>query len=121
MGAELGALKQEWIESRPPKIREIARRFPPDCYRLRDTRGHYHIYSYGETTDGRVVIQVAHGADSNLPGVMVFGIDPEELIHCSCGRWEWPSEEQTLITAALLEEKWGVAVTPERLEDDDGS
>lgn len=85
---------QKWIDERPPAVRAVALRFPPDgCYRIHG-RGHYIIRSYGEQADGAVSLTMAHGRDSFLPGVAVFGIDPEKLEACGCGKWKWPSSDQ---------------------------
>lgn len=79
---------EDWLASRPPKVRDVARRFPPDtCYRCTEDRGHYAIYSYEETGAGPVTVKLIHGADSFLPFVRVFGVDPETLLKCGCGNW----------------------------------
>jgi hypothetical protein len=82
---------RRWINERPPAVRKVALCFPPDtCYRMGD-RGHYSIYSYKEGKDDRVTLTMAHGRDSFLPGMRVFGVEPEGLELCGCGKWEWPT------------------------------
>lgn len=73
-------------------------RCPPQCCRLKDSRGHYLPQSYGEGADGRVYVTLAHGRDSTLPGVAVFGIDPEDTTPCNCGKWESPTQAQVEAT-----------------------
>lgn len=81
---------EEWIEARPPAVREVCKRLPPRaCLRRRDTKAHhYRILSYGEHPDGSVTLKLLHGSDSILPGLAVFGVDPAELEVCGCGSWE---------------------------------
>src|SRR5690349_2294252 len=85
---------QKWIDSRPPAVREIATKYPPDrCYRSRENPGHYIIERYSEPQDGRpITVTIVHGRDSYMPGVAAFGIDPHSLIPCTCGNWEPPTD-----------------------------
>lgn len=86
---------EAWLAERPA-IAEVARAHSPfHCYRLKDhnPKGHYSIHAYDELEDG-VALTLRHGRDSTLPGVGVFGIKPEELIVCDCGKWEFPRLEQ---------------------------
>ena len=88
---------EDWLATRPPAVAAVARRFPPTtCYRSTENRGHYLIGSYEEPKCGGVTVKLIHGADSFLPGIVVFGVDPETLISCDCGEWNWPTPEQTL-------------------------
>jgi hypothetical protein len=89
----------DWVSQRPPHVRAVAERFFPwKCYRLKDTRGHYVVLSFSENDEGRVTLRLAHGLDSSLPGVQVFGIDPADVAECGCGHWEWPTEAQAVAT-----------------------
>jgi hypothetical protein len=92
-----------WIKTLPKKVQKVANKYPGDtCYRK--DGGHYRIRSYDEEKDGSVSLQLIHGRDSFLPGVIVFGINPSDLlIQCNCGKWEPPTEEQTTVTRAMLE------------------
>lgn len=85
---------ETWLADRPPIIQEMAREFPGYvCYKSKENRGHYRIYSYSE--DGTLTLM--HGRDSFLPGVMTFGQSPYQLVTCDCGDWLPP-------TAAQIEE-----------------
>lgn len=93
-----------WLAQRPPKVAEVARKLPPDrCYRMAGNAGHYVILSYAEHKSGEVTLTLAHGRDSYLPGVQVFGIRPESLFDCGCEKWEWPLQEQIEETGQHLE------------------
>lgn len=93
-------LFKEWMESRPRKIRTVLEQHfnpPALCYRLSNDpnhRGHYAFYSIYERDDGKVLLTIAHGKDSFSPGLRVFGISPEEMVPCNCGKWEPPTQEQ---------------------------
>lgn len=93
---------QLWLADRPQVIRDMAKRMPPNtCYRQRDGNpmGHYTLYSYSE--DGTV--SLVHGADSFLPGVMVFGVREDACVRCDCGNWKPPSEEAARATRAYID------------------
>jgi len=87
---------KDWFDTRPPHVQEVIRKIPPDfCYRLKDTRGHYSLHSYSEHKDKTVTLKIVHLDDSwgNDPSpdgkrIMVFGIAPEDLIPCKCGKGE---------------------------------
>lgn len=92
----------EWTATRPPEIRAVAEKFPAyHCYRSNKSRGHYIITAYTEGVP--VTVKIAHGADSFLPGVEVFGVDPEELVVCDCREWEWPSQAQADATRKRID------------------
>ena len=87
----------EWIASRPAVVKVAISKCPPwiPCYRMKDNRGHYAIVSYGEPLDDSSSrLTIAHGRDSYLAGIGVFGIDPDDMIPCGCGEFEWPTDEQ---------------------------
>lgn len=96
---------EAWFAIRPPKVAAVMRAYPPlICYRSTENDGHYWIQSYGEPRDdGPITLTLAHGQDSYLPGVGVFGVAPETLTPCNCGRWSWPTPEQAEETAAKIE------------------
>lgn len=66
---------ETWVASRPPKIQEMIRKYPPRTpYRLNDDDDEYYIYSYSE--DGTVTLtRVCDG----VPLWNVFGVDPAGL------------------------------------------
>jgi hypothetical protein len=91
---------ERWIEECPPDVQVTARRWHPfTCYRdagnLQHT--HYMIVSYAllpADAGPYVKVSVLHGADSALPSVRAFGIDPRTLAVCGCGEWQLPTAEQ---------------------------
>lgn len=92
----------KWLEGRPAIIQEMARAHPGwQCYRLKNANalGHYRIYSYDE--NGTVLIQ--HGRDSHNPGLSAFGVNPDDLIVCGCGRWLPATDAQMKETLARIE------------------
>lgn len=93
---------QAWLADRPESVRRVAAVVPlTTCYRLKSTgeRGHYMVHSYAE--NGTLTLR--HGRDSTLPGVGVFGINPEDVVRCGCGKWEPPTEAQYRATKARIE------------------
>lgn len=97
MSPEQLAVWEEWLAGRPPAIQEVARRYPPNCYRNKNNdRAHYILHAYEEPKDDSpVTVKVIHGADSFAPGFMVFGFKPDDLVVCGCGKWEPATDEQT--------------------------
>jgi hypothetical protein len=86
--SERVAALEEWLKDRPQVIKDLAKQCPPDCYRGADApNGHYLLHAYSE--DGTV--KVIHGKDSYAPGILVFGMHPESLVLCGCGKWEGAS------------------------------
>lgn len=79
---------QEWIDNRPPAIREVANKYRPNtCYNATNNNGltgHYLIHSYEENKDGTVTCKVNHLPDSFLPNFQVFGFKPRDLKKCGC-------------------------------------
>ena len=96
---------KKWLKSRPEHIRKVAEQFDPNtCYRSKNNaRGHYCLYSFDENEDGTVTLRIIHGRDSFFPGTMVFGIDPNNLVLCDCGKWEPATEEDLQETHQRLE------------------
>jgi hypothetical protein len=100
----VNAKLKAWIKTLPKKVQKVANEYPGDTCYIKD-RGHYKIRSYDEEKDGSVSLQLIHGRDSFLPGVVVFGIKPAGLLKCKCGRWKSPTEEQTVVTLAMIEKE----------------
>jgi len=90
-----------WLEGRPAVIQEIGREYPGwQCYHTADRPdGHYRIYAYTE----RGTLELQHGRDSFLPGITVFGVSPDELVVCGCGKWLPPTAAQQEATIARIE------------------
>lgn len=97
---ELDAKFAEWLAARPRVIQDMAREHPPNrCYRSKVNSGHYIIHAYSEGG----TMTLIHGHDSFLPGVATFGQDPNQLVDCGCGNWEWPTEDQAEKVRAFIE------------------
>ena len=95
---------REWYAARPERVREVMRRVPPFwCYRTMENDGHYKLYSYDEQTDGKITLRIIHGSGDRLAGIYVFGIDPETLIPCRCGTWQWPDADEVKATREKIE------------------
>ena len=77
------------------RLREAVEKYPPDtCYRLKDYDGHYILTNTDISHDGKITVRILPSRDSYLPGVLVFGVLPTELVRCDCGKWEPPTEDQ---------------------------
>ena len=77
------------------RLREAVEKYPPDtCYRDKDNDGHYILTNTDISYEGTITVCILHGRDSYLPGVLVFGVPPTELVRCDCGKWEPPTEHQ---------------------------
>jgi hypothetical protein len=71
----------DWVASRPPVVRELARRLPPTrLYRLKVSGHRCTIHSYSE--DGSVTVNVTGDYNRVLFGRRVFGIPPDGLEEC---------------------------------------
>lgn len=80
------SLLELWISERPVEVRKVIERLPPNkCCRstAEGVRGHYRLYSYDESEDG-ITVKILHLYDSFLPGVLVFGVSPNDLEVCGC-------------------------------------
>ncbi len=78
----------KWLDERPPKVRALAKQFPPyKLFRLKDT--HQRVYPSSYNEDGTLCVVV----DARFNFVMfernVFGIKPEDLQEC-----ELPSKDE---------------------------
>lgn len=93
-----------WINSRPSTVKAVIEKCPPfGCYKSTENKGHYEIYSYEEHGGDPITIKIVHGKDSYLPGITVFGVNPNTLVKCDCGEWEPPTELQAQISKDDIE------------------
>ena len=84
----------KWVASRPANVRKVAERFDPSrCYRSKNDTGHYGLCSFEENEDGTVTLKIVHGGDSYFPGTIVFGVNPDSLVLCDCGKWKPATQE----------------------------
>ncbi len=107
MKSEEKALKRykNWLATRPANVRKVAKNFNPlKCYRAKDNDGHYALVSFEENGDGTVTLKIAHGSDSYFPGTMVFGVHPENLVLCDCGKWEPATQEDLRVSKRRIDE-----------------
>lgn len=86
---------QEWVDSRPPEVKALCERFPPDrLYRLKD--GHrVTLLAYAE--DGTLRVLVSGQYNFVTFERQVFGIKPEDLTEC-----DLPTADE--LTGTLLTE-----------------
>jgi len=71
----------EFVESRPPAVREVARRFSPwKLYRLGPDR--CTIYSFSEGSPVTMTVNIAGEFNLLLVERSVFGVKPEQLTEC---------------------------------------
>lgn len=71
----------EWLKSRPPVVKEIGERFPPNkLYRMKTTGQRVTMYSINE--NGTVTVDIS--GQFNLIDFerRVFGVDPNNLEEC---------------------------------------
>jgi hypothetical protein len=104
----------DWVAALPEAVREVALRFPmTSCVRMRDNHGHYRVIAYANPKHtpemliaglppGPVLMTLAHGRDSYLPGLGVFGITADELELCGCGKWQPPTRAQMDATQSYV-------------------
>jgi hypothetical protein len=84
-----------WAETRPPVVREMCKRLPPDrLYRMKSTGQRVTMYSYSE--NGTVTVNVTGQYNQITFDRRVFGVDPDNLEECDFP----PSDEPigTLLT-----------------------
>lgn len=84
---------EQWLESRPPQIVEVARRYPPwELFRM-DSGHRCTVYSYGEEEGGGVSLTVSVTGEYNLVvfNRNVFGVSPDELTPC-----DLPADDEIL-------------------------
>jgi hypothetical protein len=71
----------EWLESRPEVIKELAKLLPPGrLYRLKTSNHRCTLHSYNE--DRTVTVNVTGEYNRVLFSRSVFGIKPEDLEEC---------------------------------------
>lgn len=76
---------EEWVVSRPPAVRAVVERLPPDrLYRMKSTGQRCTIAAYGECEDGSVTLRVEVTGQYNrvLFSREVSGIAPDDLSEC---------------------------------------
>jgi hypothetical protein len=79
--AEQEAAWKEWVETRPPGVREVAERFEPwSLYRLKSTGQRVTLRSIA--SDGTVTVNVTGQFNLVTHERAVFGIDPDDLEPC---------------------------------------
>jgi len=103
--AEQLAEWEEWCDSRPTKVAEVARRLVPwKLYQMRSTGQRVVIVHYDEEESGEVSLSVdVSGAYNFLMfDRQVFGVDPDDLELAS-----WPPEEGDIVGTLLPEELVG--------------
>ncbi len=90
---------QDWYRTRPASVKKAILSCPPDeCYRGKDGKGHYILRSYVERKGEPTRLTMVHGRDSFWPGTIVFGMPPEDLKICGCGKWRPPTKQQIAAT-----------------------
>lgn len=91
-----------WLDSRPPEIRRMAEKWPPNrLYRMGDTGHRVTIVSYGE--DGTVRVFVSGKYNFVTFEREVFGVDPATLTECDLP----PSDEPVGSLDAVPEQDGG--------------
>ena len=98
----------EWLEARPPEIREVAGRFNVwTLYRLTNADGtpdqhRVTVYSLRVHTDGRVLVSVDVSGLFNAVGLerRVVDVDPGHLVEC-----DLPGEDELVGSADLTLEQ----------------
>ncbi len=71
----------QWVESRPPVVRDLCRRLPPDrLYRMKSTGQRVTIISYAE--EGKVRVLVSGKYNFVCQEREVFGVDPDDMEEC---------------------------------------
>lgn len=111
---------REWVESRPPQIRELAERFDPwTLYRLKTTDQRVTVLSFSE--EGTLTVSVSGKFNDTLFERDVFGIDPGDMEECDlpspgepCGAAMTPDDVDDNIDALR------VAIRPDLFEMKDG-
>jgi hypothetical protein len=82
---ELNDREQEiwakWLEERPPQIRAMAKKYPPNVlFRMKSSGHRVYMVSYEE--DGTVTVAVTGKFNFVVQERNVFGIDPDDLEEC---------------------------------------
>jgi len=94
---------KEWLDSKEPRIREVAQRFNPwTLYRLKSSGHRVTIYGVNEFSDGSIRIGVNVTGEFNAVAFdrSVFDAKPEDLEEC-----DLPKEGELLGTLATEPEQ----------------
>lgn len=86
---------QEWVNSRPPIVKAMCERLPPDrLYRMKSTGQRVTVHSFSENRT--VTVNITGQYNAIMFDRQVFGIDPDDLEECDLP----PSDEPigTLLT-----------------------
>lgn len=87
----------EWVESRPPVIRDVARRFKPNhLYRLETTGQRVELVAFAENGTVRIDVPGEYNPRRTVVDMNVFGVDPNKL--------EELGEEEREVIAREVEE-----------------
>jgi hypothetical protein len=88
---------REWVESRPPEVKAMCERLPPNLlYRMNSTGQRVTLHSYSE--NGTVTVNVTGEYNFVTFERQVFGISPDDLEEC-----DLPGPDE-LIGAVLTED-----------------
>jgi len=110
--AENLAAWELWVDSRPPIIKELARRFPPwELFRLKSSGHRVFAYSYAE--DGTLTVVVSGKFNAVLLERRVFGIRPDDLEPC-----ELPTPGEPLGSVAKTPEEALLMIKARCIADD---
>lgn len=89
---------EKWLSERPPQIRELAQKFPPDKLYLLKTSNH-RVYPISYSEDGTLTVVVSGQYNVVMFDRNVFGINPNDLEEC-----DLPDENESLGTVLTEEE-----------------
>jgi hypothetical protein len=89
----------EWLSDRPPEIKAMAAKWPPNrLYRMTDTGQRCTLCSYAE--DGTVRVSVTGEHNFTPFDREVFGVDPSKLVEC-----DLPASDEPIGTFLNAEEQ----------------
>lgn len=88
----------EWVDTRPPIIQEMCRKWRPDIlYRMGENGNRVLIESWSE--DGTVTVSVSGEFNAVMFDRNVFGVDPNSLVECDL------PEEGEILGSVLSEQR----------------
>lgn len=93
---------KKWLRTRPKRIREVAKKFPPwELYLMKSTGQRVLVIGYDEMKDGSICLKVFVSAEFNFVTFerQVFGVPQEDIEPC-----ELPSKDE-IVGAMLTEDK----------------
>jgi hypothetical protein len=74
---------REWVDTRPPVVKAICERLPPDrLYELSPTGQRVTLEAYAEDGTLRVYVDPDYNEFWRFTGHQVFGINPDDLKEC---------------------------------------